>query len=292
MNNQNTNENFEQLNNHWSSMDDPRENARQQMLDSVGMKQWVFGRNYASSLREIIFNHSVATNPMINAMNEGKFSFNSMKEIHLEYRHAIVQIFTDALLKLIFNCEQLDSQLKPGSKQPPRFLILLNVLDEFGFLPGLDNSGYYKGNPKYAHYPLFEEVLYEYDISDSDRLSYKPSDISTNVRQCLESCYDSVAELAAMLATAEIQVMLFSPPLRENTAKLGIDTNEGYYMVHGCAENGQEFANDDDHETDLWLLVAMLLKPEDMLTLETQVLKYCDLWDEFWLQQHDRLSQQ
>jgi hypothetical protein len=35
----------------------------------------------------------------------------------------------------------------------PRFLLNLNILDEFGFRPGFDQDGYYSGNPEYAHYP-------------------------------------------------------------------------------------------------------------------------------------------
>ncbi|MFC5077125.1 hypothetical protein VTH8203_03301 [Vibrio thalassae] len=282
----NINADFETLTSHWSSMNNPRENARKEMMESVGAETWTYGKNFAKQLRSKIFQHPVATNPMIRAMNEGQFSFQQMRHIHLEYRHAIVQIFVDALLKLTFNCESFDNNLKPGSKQAPRFLILLNLLDELGFLPGLDESGYYKGNPIYSHYPLYEDVLYAYQISDEDRKHYEPSVISSKVRECLQAEYNNVLGLAALLATAEIQVMLFSPPLRENSAKVGINTDEGYYMVHGCADNGQEFANDDDHEADLWLLVAMLVNSDNAASVENVVMNYCDLWDEFWLHQH------
>jgi len=52
-----------------------------------------------------------------------------------------------------------------------RFLLTLNDLDEFGFQPGIDSSGYYRGNPNNAHYVLFERVLDELDISLEKRLS-------------------------------------------------------------------------------------------------------------------------
>ncbi|NAR61471.1 hypothetical protein GPS58_13785 [Acinetobacter haemolyticus] len=37
------------------------------------------------------------------------------------------------------------------------------ILDEFGFRPGVDQDGYYSGNPEYAHYPLFEDVLNDFE---------------------------------------------------------------------------------------------------------------------------------
>ena len=51
----------------------------------------------------------------------------------------------------------------------PRVLLSLNVLDEFGFRPGTDPDNYYLGNPEYAHYPLYEDLLNDYGLSEKDR---------------------------------------------------------------------------------------------------------------------------
>ena len=81
-------------------MDDPRGKARQQMFDSVGSLQWEYGKQVAYNIRESIYRHPIASNKAISILNQGHFSLDHMKNIHLEYRHAIVQAFTDALLKL------------------------------------------------------------------------------------------------------------------------------------------------------------------------------------------------
>ncbi len=41
---------------------------------------------------------------------------NSLNKNHLEYRHAIVQIFTDALLMAQFQTKQLEPKLHSGAK--------------------------------------------------------------------------------------------------------------------------------------------------------------------------------
>ncbi len=49
-----------------------------------------------------------------------------------------------------------------------------------------------------------------------DRREYHPSKIADQVRNFLESSYDSYIKVVALLAVEE-EVILFSPPLREAT---------------------------------------------------------------------------
>ena len=55
-----------------------------------------------------------------------------------------MQTFTDALLMAQFQTKQLEPRLHAGAKMFPRFLLSLNIFDEFGFRPGLDKDGYYQ----------------------------------------------------------------------------------------------------------------------------------------------------
>lgn len=103
--------------------------------------------------------HPVSHHPAIETLNNGEINKENLKRIHLEYRHAIVQTFTDALLMAQYQTKQLEPRLHAGAKMFPRCLLSLNIFDEFGFRPGTDKDGYYQGNPEYAHYPLFEDVL-------------------------------------------------------------------------------------------------------------------------------------
>jgi len=113
--------------------------------------------------------------PAIAALNGGGLGLCTMRRIHLEYRHAIVQIFTDALLAAQFQSRQLEPRLTAGATMAPRFLLTLNDLDEFGFRPGLDSNGYYRSNPRICALSAVRE--------DSRRVWNKPSGTGTPMRR-------------------------------------------------------------------------------------------------------------
>jgi len=207
----------------------------------------------------------------------------NLKRIHLEYRHAIVQTFTDALLMAQYQTKQLEPRLHAGAKMFPRFLLSLNIFDEFGFRPGADRDGYYQGNPEYAHYPLFEDVLNDFGVTEEERRSYKPTSIAHQVREFLENSYNDYKAVSALLAVAEEEVILYSPPLRRATSAVGIEVEGGgYYHVHGVSEDKTAEAADDDHEEDLWFILMQACTEEDYIRLENLCLEYCDLWKKFW----------
>lgn len=183
----------------FSNFDNPRQKAVDAMKTSVPEELWGSNAEFVRSVREEIKQHPVAQNPAIEVLNKGGLSHEAVKTIHMEYRHAIVQIFTDALLMAQHQSRQLEPRLLPGSKMAPRFLLALNILDEFGFRPGLDSSNYYRGNPAYAHYPLFEGVLNDLGVTEKDRSDYIPSPIAAKVRAFLEDSYADYAGVAALL---------------------------------------------------------------------------------------------
>lgn len=263
-------------------LDHPRTKAISTMQASVPADLWQQNAAFVQGLRQTIANHPVARHVAIEVLNRGELDATSMRRIHLEYRHAIVQIFTDALLAAQMQTRQLEPRLHPGAKLAPRFLITLNDLDEFGFRPGSDKDGYYRGNPAYAHYPLFERVLDDYGITLQERQAYVPSRNARAVRAFLERSYRHYLDVTALLAVAEEEVVLFSPPLRTATGALGIDVSDGYYFVHGISTDADAEAADDDHENDLWLILTQALTPEQYGRIETLCLQYCDLWDRFW----------
>lgn len=102
------------------------------------------------------------------------------------------------------------------------------------------------------------------------------------MRTFLERSYRHYLHVTALLAVAEEEVVLFSPPLRTATGALGIDVGDGYYFVHGTSTDIDAEAADDDHENDLWLILTQALTPEQYGRIETLCLHYCDLWDRFW----------
>lgn len=120
-------------------------------------------------------------------------------------------------------------------------------------------------------------------MTEADRRNYQPSKIADQVRTFLESSYDSYIKVVALLAVAEEEVILFSPPLREATKAVGIDVEGGgYYHVHGVSTDEASEAADDDHEDDLWFALAQAITKDDYESLTTLCVEYCDLWSKFW----------
>ncbi|WP_218945497.1 iron-containing redox enzyme family protein [Acinetobacter sp. YH12153] len=261
------------------------------MQASVDAATWEKNLKFIENIKAKIAEHKVAHHPAIGILNSGKLGKEAMKLIHLEYRHAIVQIFTDALLMAQFQTKQLEPRLAPGSKMYPRVLLSLNILDEFGFRPGFDKDNYYKGNPAYAHYPLYEDMVDEFNVTIEERTTFQPSAISDQVRTALEESYVDYKLVAALLAVAEEEVIIYSPPLRQATKALGIDVSSGYYFVHGVSSDAEAEAADDDHEEDLWLILAQACTEQDYEYITDACLKYCDLWSQFWDKQLELVKQ-
>ncbi|WP_336935882.1 hypothetical protein [Acinetobacter soli] len=264
------------------NLDDPRQNAILSMKESIPATSWDNNTNFLKSLRERITNHRVSNHPAIQILKSGQLNIEQLKHVHLEYRHAIVQIFTDALLMAQFQSKQLEPLLNSGSKMAARFLLSLNVLDEFGFKPGLSESGYYIGHPDHAHYPLYEKLLDSLNITEDDRKSYAPSTISDQVRRYLENTYNCYLSVTALLAVAEEEVILFSPALREAVKAIGRSVDSGYYYVHGVSDDEFAEAADDDHEDDLWFILTQACSEENYEYLSKICTEYCELWCKFW----------
>ena len=256
---------------------------------SIPENLWRKNREFVSQLHDKVQQHAISTHPCIKALNEGRFSKAEMQKVHLDYRHAIVQIFTDALLMSQYQCRQLEPMLSPGGKMFPRFLLTLNILDEFGFQT--DGKGEHLGTPHNAHYPLFEKVLFELGISEEDRNTYVPSNASGRLRDFLELSYSRLDAVVALLGVAEEVVVLFSAPLRRNVSSLGIDVSSGYYWCHGGSDDIDSQANDDTHASDLRYILMQALVPENYVYIEGLSLQYCDLWMNFWDCQMEKLTQ-
>lgn len=267
----------------FENFNNPRKKALAGMKQSISIELWNKNLNFLNQLRAKIAKHPVSHHPAIKTLNNGEINKENLKRIHLEYRHAIVQTFTDALLMAQYQTKQLEPRLHAGAKMFPRFLLSLNIFDEFGFRPGIDRDGYYQGNPEYAHYPLFEDVLNDFGVTEQERLNYKPTEIADQVRKFLENSYDNYKAVSALLAVAEEEVILYSPPLRKATSAVGIDVEGGgYYHVHGISEDETAEAADDDHEEDLWFILMQACTEEDYDHLEKLCLEYCNLWERFW----------
>ncbi|MDX9918038.1 MAG: hypothetical protein RBT15_08495 [Gudongella sp.] len=211
----------------------------------------------ARMLKKHILNHPVFTNPILESINEiNNIPINIINEIHCEYQHSIVQIFTDALLAAAFSSTQLETvyNLPLGSKIIPRFLLMPNLLDEFGL--EISSNRLY-GSIRKAHYPLFLDVINTFNHHNKEA-----SKVSKLLRTFVEDSYKDYHKVITLLAVVEFQVICFTPVLKKiiSQSDLDIDFNEGYYHVHGITTSLDTNACDDEHAEDLLTCLALIIE--------------------------------
>ena len=270
-------------------LSNPRAIAKQIMRDSIPEALRVENEAFFTALLQEIKNHPFSGNPAIAALNSGAFDEVALRDIHLDFHYAGVQVFTDAILMAQFHTRQLENRLGTQGKMASRFLLTLNILDEFGFLPGCGEDDYYLGNPMMSHPVLFDAVLDELGADASVRKSFIASLAARNIRGCFLNAFADFWSLLAILAVAEEEVMLFSPAMREATKAVGVDVSRGYYMVHGSSDDAETNAFDDDHQNDVLYILVHTAQPQQYAHIRSATMNFCALWDAFWHKQMERL---
>jgi hypothetical protein len=256
-----------------------RKNAINLLKNSITESDWNRNDKQLASLRKEILEHPLFKHQIIKKLKSNAFNLNQIQDIHLEYQHSIVEIFTDALLMAQFQARQLDSKMFPTIKMLPRFLIAFNINDEFG-LSSENNT--YENTPLNAHFCLFNKVLDDLEIPKERIENFNFSQEADNVRNFLEGTYSDYVKVILALAIAEQQVITFSPPLKTAVHNLNINTSKGYYDVHGTTEDETISAADDLHEEDLWLLLTHCLHLSDFEDVRKVAIDYCNAWYKFW----------
>lgn len=255
-----------------------RDNALNLIKQSVPTDIWEVNTSKVTAIRNKLASHPLFSHPMIDILSNQTLPLSTVQNIHLEYQHSIVEIFTDALLMTQFQAKQLDEKIFASVKMYARFLITFNILDEFGF----SFQPNQQITPLNAHFCLFKEVLKDLELTELDVANYPYSPEAKALRSFLENSYDNYGKLALLLAVGEEQVITFSPPLKKSFENLGLPTNRGYYHVHGVTQDTTIQAADDLHEDDLWVLLIQAFNFYDETELEHAAMTYCDLWQAFW----------
>ena len=76
----------------FEDFNNPREKALQGMRNSIPAKQWDENLQFLKQLRKTIAELPICSHPAIELLNSGYLDKERLTLIHLEYRHAIVQI--------------------------------------------------------------------------------------------------------------------------------------------------------------------------------------------------------
>lgn len=268
----------------------PRVEARRRIHASIPSEIRIANESHVESILAFVKSHDAWNNSAIDALRGGKVSRPDLWAVHMDYRHAIVEIFTDVILMAQFQTRQLDAHLGRAAKMPPRFLLTLNLLDELGFSAGYGSGDYFQGHPDAAHAGLFDRVVAELAAPGQGEPPFTPSDAAGRIRTFVEQAYDDLVMLLAVLLVTEESALVISPSLRLASAAVGLNVDSGYYLVHGSSEDPGTNAFDDDHQLDIVALLAQAMTPERHESTMATCRDYCELWSEFWRAQDRRWS--
>lgn len=276
------------------NLDNPSENARLLMRSSVDESLLLQNEVFCSQLLHDIKSHPLFRNPAVDALQSGAFDKATLADVHLDFRHGGVQIFTDAIVMAQFHTRQLEPRLGAKGKMAPRFLLALNLLDEFGFRPGSGESKNerYRGNPLLSHPLLFDAMLEEFGVDEFARDSFLESQAARQLRASFEGAFGDFWSLLVLLVVAEEIAMVYSPAMRRATSMVGVNVEHGYYMVHGSSEDTSATAFDDDHQRDAFEILLCTIEPHQYAEIRAVAMDCCMLWDYFWRAQMVRLPKE
>ena len=104
-----------------------RDNTLNLIRQSVPTDIWEANTSKVAALRNKLASHPLFSHPMIDILSNQTLPLSMVQNIHLEYHHSIVEIFTDALLMTQFQAKQLDTKIFAAVKMYARFLITFNI---------------------------------------------------------------------------------------------------------------------------------------------------------------------
>lgn len=256
-----------------------RNSARELLQHSIPQSAWHHNARFVQQVKSLVQNSQLLRHPMLEALYQGEVKLVTLRQIHLEYRHAIVQIFADALLMCAWQARQINGHSHGASDLQPRFLLTLNLLDEFGFCASHDTP---INNTRES---LYQQMMRRLNISEDEQLSYSPTAEACYVRDILMRSYHHYPQLLCLLAVAEEQILAFSPALKSALQQHGIDVSGGYYQACGATTALDTPHLSHDHVDDLWLCLQQAGLDCDQEELMGSIRVYLSGWDQFWTRQ-------
>lgn len=257
-----------------------RELTHNQLRDTLTIAQWEENWQFVCTQVDKIKNHRIMRHPIIEYLKSGHFQKEQMRNIHLEFYHAFVQVFTDSVIQAMFTASQLERRLGPTAKTSARFLLQFNLLEELGYKPGYGPDGSFQGNPNGAHYFQFFKVLQQLDVDTNTAVNYLPMASSLAGRATFENCYSDYLLLVSTLAASETAFHDYANFWATGVA-LGtdIDVSQGYHSIHVESETGESV--EDCHAEDAWTLVTQALTKDRYDEVERHLLLTLNTWTAF-----------
>ncbi len=274
----------------FTQSEDARHEALNFVKNSLEKGSWEKHQACIHNIKTHIENHSLFKHPILAKLKNKELNLIQLKEIHSHYFIAIVKIFTDALSILIYNCHVLErnkniqDEKRILAKVHARYLLSLNLIDELGF----NTHNLALSSPNKSHLAYFINLLEQLRIAPIDE---EQADIEAkNIQNFIKHYLFDYQELLLILAITEQQVIAYSEALSVNIANYGSELTEGYYACHGLVGNGENLANDDNHQDDIWTLLTQALDVENFNHLYLLAEDYANHWLRFWTKMSEKLE--
>jgi hypothetical protein len=258
---------------------DPRYIGRQAIQDTVDPSVWEQNVNFTQKLQSMLLKHPLSSHPIKEFFENETLDDDRTLKLHFEFGHGFAQIFTDAVIRAMYESKTLESRLGPKGKSTSRFLWALNLMDELGYVPS-GTTEHYAGHPDGAHYFLYMDTIDRLGGNGRELVDYEASAETKACRATFEDYYSDYALLTTVLALSESIFDKFAGAWADNVNKSsGLDTSEGYHTIHVEDEEGSSI--DDDHSEDGWCLVNQAITPDRYAEIELKVKEWLDVWYKF-----------
>ena len=230
-----------------------RENGRSAIKNSILPIQWEKNKRSVDEIIKIINNHPIKNHQLTKMLLDESLSLNQLLLTHSEFKYTFSEVFAELLLKLMLNSNCLYERTgNMDAVVAARFIIQINLLDELGYKPGVENNNYI-GDPTQAHFNQLRLTMKSLNITESD---YIPSSAAVSIRQLLEdSTGIDLAIGAALLFASEFLFPMFANTFARNlSSKAEYDTSKGFHSIHTDDDEGENI--EDEHSGDcLHLLI-------------------------------------
>lgn len=254
--------------------------GRQAVQSSLPESDWEQNWQFSRALIEKIKKHRIMSHPIMQALSGGKLDFEHIRTFHLEFYYGFVQLFTDTVLRAMFNASQIEGRLGLMAKSFARFLLQLNLLEELGFKPGFGFDGSYLGNPNDAHYIQFCETLSQLSIEPKMIANYFPMASSLACRATFESCHSDYLLAITILAVSESVFHDYAGVLAKGVGQAtDIDITRGYHSIHVEDETGESI--EDNHAEDGWFLFCQAVNANRYDEVEHHIEVWLNTWTTF-----------
>ncbi|TPV95911.1 MAG: hypothetical protein B7733_07410 [Myxococcales bacterium FL481] len=251
-----------------------RRDARQAIMEFADSDRFAANQEFLNREMAKLRSHRLFSHEFLEIARADRLAPRTVAALHTDFL-TLADQFTDVILSAQRRVRGIaDRHQEPY--MPARFLLMLNLFDELGFVE-CDNG--IDGSYRQSHYHLFQDV-----VRRASRGYERASggSVGGQIHQFVEQNMDDLIVMLVYLAVGEEKIIAYSPLMRQAAESVGVDVSRGYYRVHGSTADVDSDACDDLHQQDALLIMAQYMHPSDHPRVSQLFQSLADMWYEYW----------